>query len=451
MGWLQVGRPVDRISAATALRALNCSRALETVPLLTFGKHPFGHVFLLTCLFYARIMQKTLLVVLVGAVVLLSSVHGTAGGQTTHGGEKRLRATEENAFWKLWIGDNTGSIVPTDSPGEATPEPTLLEPIPEPTPQPAPPAASPPPAPPLGEAFNFEPSTICVGVATSVFITVDLNGVSTTENIDEIESFGLYRADPQTGNLTSTILTELVDDGSLLSSDMAAGDNIFSNQLAVSLEAVGDVEAYVAIPFIGGLPNFASSLVFTALSAVSSTDSTDVCGNAGEPSPGIGGGGNFTVPSVTGLELFIQYSWPADQADLDTGTEFLNQQIGFACGSSIYMSFSGDDTGFGGFETIIVDIAQALQDGAWSMTTTVFLKAGWYIPAGGSGPADVRILFRDRMTGEEVPGTGLSVVYNPGEQSDCAATVVGTVELSIGDDGVTIEMTYVPGPTTGTR
>jgi len=200
-----------------------------------------------------------------------------------------------------------------------------------------------------------------------------------------------------------------------------------------SQQDIGQVDAFTAVPIFAGRPDFDSPMRFTCLDAIS-TDDTAVCSDT--PAP-IGGGGNTTVPSFDNLELIIQYTWPADQSDLDTGTAFLGTRVGYDCGSSPYMSFSGDDTSSGGSETIIVRIDEALQNGAWTDTATVFLRAGWYSPAGGSGPADARIALRDGITQQEVSGTGHFIVYDPGVQGECAATTVGQAVLTVTEDSAT--------------
>ena len=125
-------------------------------------------------------------------------------------------------------------------------------------------------------------------------------------------------------------------------------------------------------------------------------------------------------------QLEISYTWPLTEVDLDTGTEFLGEQVGYDCGPRTrYMSFSGDDTSAGGKETVNVTLQLALDDGAWDATQgiSVNLRAGWFIPANGRGPATVSARFADGRG-----ATGIQSI-NPGAQDDCASTCVGVIRV----------------------
>lgn len=128
---------------------------------------------------------------------------------------------------------------------------------------------------------------------------------------------------------------------------------------------------------------------------------------------------------IAGNELIVEYTWPAGQKDLDTGTSFLGQTVGFDWASSApYMQWSGDDTSESGTEIVTVDLEQAAFDGVLPETFTIDAKAGWYIPAGGSGPATLNVY--SRLKGNS--GQGLFPTrrpISPGMQSGGAATSVG--------------------------
>lgn len=127
--------------------------------------------------------------------------------------------------------------------------------------------------------------------------------------------------------------------------------------------------------------------------------------------------------------LLVTYTWPTNQKDLDTGTQFVGGSVGYACGGSPYMTFSGDDTSAGGRETIEVNLYQAYQDGKWKDSVPVNLIAGWYIPAEGSGPASVTVEFKSKSRGTTRGAVTLSI--SPGAQRDCATTVVGTTTITV--------------------
>jgi hypothetical protein len=131
---------------------------------------------------------------------------------------------------------------------------------------------------------------------------------------------------------------------------------------------------------------------------------------------------------VAAFELAVKYSWiGTDQFDLDTKTTFLSESVGYECGGSgTYVSWlpggSGmeDDQSQNGFERVDVRVDQAKTDLLWTSSVNIELFAGWYIPAGGSGLAEVIV---------EYNGVTASKTITPGSQSNCAATPVGTVTV----------------------
>jgi hypothetical protein len=119
--------------------------------------------------------------------------------------------------------------------------------------------------------------------------------------------------------------------------------------------------------------------------------------------------------------LSIIYEWDPPSRDLDTGTTFLGSIVGWSCGNSgLYITWSsGDNTSYGP-EEVIVDVIQALSDGAWVSSVEINCSAGWYSPAGGSGPARLRVTFH---------GITQEISITPGSQSSCATTPVGLITV----------------------
>lgn len=90
--------------------------------------------------------------------------------------------------------------------------------------------------------------------------------------------------------------------------------------------------------------------------------------------------------------LTLIYSW-SGSPDLDTGTTFLGQTVGFGHGASGgYMTFTGDVTSTG-TEEVVIDLAQAWEDGVISTFADVACAADWYPSAGGSGPAQLDVSY----------------------------------------------------------
>lgn len=126
-------------------------------------------------------------------------------------------------------------------------------------------------------------------------------------------------------------------------------------------------------------------------------------------------------------ELAIDYDWSGTgMRDLDTKTAFLGAEVGWSCGSgSAYLHWTtSDNTGVDGEEHVDVEVDTARAAGLWTSSVAIGLFAGWYTPAGGSGPALVRATYK---------GVTKVKTISPGSQSSCASTSVGTV--TVYDDG----------------
>jgi hypothetical protein len=132
---------------------------------------------------------------------------------------------------------------------------------------------------------------------------------------------------------------------------------------------------------------------------------------------------------ANGIVLKILYTWPPDQFDLDTSTTFLGQSVGYACGSTAaYLDWTGDDTGTGGMEQVTCLISDAAVDLVLPANFDISAKAGWYTPAGGSGPATLEMYLQNPETGT-LYGPRRQLTINPGTQSGCAATPVGSASF----------------------
>lgn len=135
-------------------------------------------------------------------------------------------------------------------------------------------------------------------------------------------------------------------------------------------------------------------------------------------------------------DLYVEYTWPLDQRDLDTSTHFLSSKVGYGCGSvAPFMSWTGDDTSAGGREKVIVDLNAAFDSGLWSDSVDVSLYAGWYIGNTGGGPATLTVGLRHKVSGRIIEVESQSI--SPGRQGGCATTRVGLAQVTAigeGDD-----------------
>ena len=127
--------------------------------------------------------------------------------------------------------------------------------------------------------------------------------------------------------------------------------------------------------------------------------------------------------------LKITYDWTGSSSkDLDTSTRFLGKTAGWACSGNgdLYIVWNGDMTGSSSSEFLLILVKASLAAKLWSGSTTVNLSAGWYIPAGGTGPAKVIVSCHD------IPGAlePQEKQINPGRQSSCASTNVGSITIN---------------------
>ena len=129
---------------------------------------------------------------------------------------------------------------------------------------------------------------------------------------------------------------------------------------------------------------------------------------------------------IAAFQVAITYSWiGTNQFDLDTKTTFLSEVVGWSCGDTgTYVAWlpggdgSQDDTTQNGFERVDIRVDSAKAAALWTSSVNIGLYAGWFIPAGGSGQAQVTV---------EYQGTIKTKTISPGSQDGCAATPVGTV------------------------
>lgn len=250
-------------------------------------------------------------------------------------------------------------------------------------------------------AISFAPQAISVGMSTNIHIELDTSSLATGTDPADIDLYNLYRLDSGTRTIVGPVLVQLVNDDP----GSAIGTEVFSNTLAVRSNAAGESFSYVAHPEISGVEDRNAGLSIIALDALRIFSSASGIGFV------VSNSTTTTIPAITNsMMLKVQYTWPLDQRDLDTSTTFLDTSVGTFCGSSAqYMTFSGDDTSSGGEEVVAIQLQQALADGAWSGSTKLEFRTGWY--EFSSGPATVRVLLEDKSV--SVVGDVLEVAVSP--------------------------------------
>jgi len=133
------------------------------------------------------------------------------------------------------------------------------------------------------------------------------------------------------------------------------------------------------------------------------------------------------VGKCAGRMMWIYYEWAdlGSSRDLDTKTTFL----GYSCGWSVTPSSTGQagvirwpsgDNTQSGPEIVFIYAQRTLEQGMWSGQTNIECYAGWYIPAQGSGPARIRVVYN---------GNTQTKIISPGSQSGAANTHVASITL----------------------
>ncbi len=112
--------------------------------------------------------------------------------------------------------------------------------------------------------------------------------------------------------------------------------------------------------------------------------------------------------------LVCEYTWPRSKRDLDTGTTFLGDTVGYNLNpSSQYMLWTGDDTTDGGREIVVVDIDSAVENGESLSTFDIDCVADWFGPAEGFGPATLSVYFREKFTAKVFPKVSIAIEPTP--------------------------------------
>jgi hypothetical protein len=151
-------------------------------------------------------------------------------------------------------------------------------------------------------------------------------------------------------------------------------------------------------------------------------------------SPGI-----LIAGSIDGLFVRITYNWSLSQDNLDSGVSFLNSSQGADClsANSDYLNFGGNVIGFGGSETITVNLGQSFADGQWKRDTLIRLRAGW--ASSDQGVANVTISTMQALgNGTTVNSTSsISLVIDPtGHIPGQCAAEVATISVVRNPSGI---------------
>jgi hypothetical protein len=146
--------------------------------------------------------------------------------------------------------------------------------------------------------------------------------------------------------------------------------------------------------------------------------------------------GKVSCECCTDFQLTIKYDWSGTgMRDLDTKTTAFGESVGWSCGGSgTYVQWiSGDNRFTNGFEQVDVLVDTARTNELWTSSYNIQCFAGWYSPAGGSGPANLIVEYKNKTKNKSI---------SPGSQFICASTGVATVTVysTIQPDGSYFEI-----------
>ncbi|HEY8667451.1 MAG TPA: CARDB domain-containing protein, partial [Tepidisphaeraceae bacterium] len=273
----------------------------------------------------------------------------------------------------------------------------------------------------------------------------------------------------------------IVSDGASLANELTYAADLISNRLTVFNGHLAITPRFIraytgkmnksivycdtpfsaAGPFLGDAFTNSGAAAFVGFNANALTDGTGTSAGSllffnllSTPAPGVGvavantnissvvlnGDDTATISGKCDLlsenDLFIQYSWSQTEKDLDSITTFLGDQVGFAAPEAQfnYMTWSGDNTSTGGTETVTIDLAAAFRDGKITagQTVPVDLRAGWYQPSGGTGPAVLTVALKNKTTGETTQVKQIDI--QPGTETGAAEQLVGGLSVTLNSD-----------------
>lgn len=107
--------------------------------------------------------------------------------------------------------------------------------------------------------LKFSPVDIEEGSTVGVKVQMDVSD-SDAAALANLEKFALYFINQDTNECVGTAVLELMDDGSAISRDALANDNIYSNVLPLFGEEAADAFSFEAVPIFNGREDTTSEL-----------------------------------------------------------------------------------------------------------------------------------------------------------------------------------------------
>jgi hypothetical protein len=151
----------------------------------------------------------------------------------------------------------------------------------------------------------------------------------------------------------------------------------------------------------------------------------------------------LTAGSVQGLVLTVTFSWSAAQKDLDSGISFLGSARGVACfpDDGTYLTFTGDNSGFGGSETYTITLGTAFADGKWSGSTTFQMRASWN-PNKNQGPVTVTMFTSHVLANGTIINDNNAMMFaispNIRQRGQCASVIFNVTVVRASYGNVTV-------------
>ena len=273
-------------------------------------------------------------------------------------------------------------------------------------------------------SFAFTPSTVQSRMVVPVQVTLDTHGAA-----KNVEKYHIYNLDVERNVVLGEKIGEL--------SRMSASSNVFSTEISVRTDSVGQKLSYRAVPLISGSEDRSANSVKDAVDVIQSFRAVPMTVDSPPsatvlPPPLPVDDVRISRASLEGLVLFVKYTWPADVENLNSATAFMNEKAGHLCQPfGTYARYAGDIEAKGGTETALIFIGQAEKDKKWTQKTVVNFFA--VFPHDVTSPATLRILLFDLSKNKVVDGTSLQESIAPGKSSGCANKLVAS--LAIEKDG----------------
>lgn len=287
-----------------------------------------------------------------------------------------------------------------------------------------------------GSTLSVTPSDFQAG-ALPKLVTVKVDLRETGHQIPaDLQSFSLFLLD-QVTKTRGNKLIDLLDDGSSNSGDEAAGDMIFTGQVAIRAEVGGKKYSFSAVPVISGTLSESSPLQASLWDGLISFSEKSGLGEKEKTTE------NKELDTLSGTEMVMSLTWE-DSHEVEFRALFWRNALtkSTRCNrrTSKYLSSGGSTpTGF----SVIVALDKAEDDGL-TKRGFLFLSLSADIVTkqrtGAKTGAIMSVFLRDAKTKVDIPDSKTIVRVTLGETSSCARKRVAFIRVKKKNDKFTMSV-----------